>query len=93
MGGVSGPLGKKQKDPPSAAAGREMKRMKKLPLSSRNKGQSTPMQQQPDLLPTNLDPVNPQLPGRIPDDVLLTDFHDGDFSPSYNYQSVSCVEF
>jgi len=50
--------------------------MKKLPQSSRNKGQSTPMQQQLDLLPMNLDPVNPQLPGRLPDDELLADFHD-----------------
>jgi len=65
-GGVSVPLGKKQKDPARAAARNQKRRVKKLPQSSGNKRQrSTLMQQQPDLPPTNLDPVNPHLPGRL----------------------------
>jgi len=92
-GVVSGPLGKKQKDPPSAAAGNEKRRMKQLPKSSRSKGQGDPMEQQPDLPATNTDPINPCLGGWPWEDCPLEDFCDADFPPNYNYQSVLCVEF
>jgi len=92
-GVVSGPPGKKQKDPPTVEAGNEKRRMKQLPKSSRRKGQGDPMEQQPDLPATNTNPINPCLGGWSHVDHPLEDFYDADFPPNYNYQSVLCVKF